>query len=584
MAKQPSSGSSMSTISTMRRPRKIEDQKESQQSLKVQQQAYNAYQKQQSTQESILDSQKEMSSISGDISGGISDQTQEMKKQTNIQQDTLASSELQVNLEQQFIEEQKNTQETIAQGFLDTQEWISLVTDEMKSRESRIQLAPPVLPAIVPPQAEVPKEPELEQALADDRKEERGFKDSILQQLGKLNSGISGIAGSLTRIVLQMSLEAIKMAGMLLVGIVAIELLIAIVKNLWEKYGEDIKKAWTDTKKSFNDLWENLKTIWTTLGMDQVLEAMISLVHDLKAGKFLHGIGNYLKRIGGVISDQLSLIGEAIVRAIPGAGNKADAIAANRAQDKINRGAKLTAHERIKLEERDRKGEEPRNNNVLNTKREALVNNLAKEKGIKLQKEGGLFGSQSVWLGAKNVQDAEYKALAEEVELKYPELRPPEKKDVDFLSKGGYELTSAVNALSAAVSRMDKNGITPGDEYAINQAKKRIEAIPEEIRNHAMAAPIMANVQKLDTIIDEAVQKKKDADTKKPKAEPQAPVATKSDSTKAKVSENQELQQMNHTENKSETNNLVNTNVQNVNNNQQVIAPARVSIPGISLS
>lgn len=491
--------------------------------------------------------------------------------------DILAASELQIDLQQELLgavdSQTQVLKDTLVEGFMDTQEWISLLSEEMKNSTESLKLAPPVIPVITPPVPEIPKEPQLQETVPEDKRDERGFQESVLTQLGKLNSGMTGMAGSLTRIVFQMTLEGIKLTASILAGIVAIEFLVATVKNLWSKYGEQVSAGWEQVKSFVADGWEKVKELYYALGISEIIDAVKNLALDFSDGEFLHGIGRYLVAIGNIVADNMSQIGEAFLRAANFTGT-ADSVGVSRARGKMQRGVQLSEAEIHLIEEKKETPEEKEK------RKRDLFRYSSTEMGQRNESHNPVLRNQLIeWNNSGQAESKEtpyVKELKAAALQKMPELAEPKAMDANDI-----RVQTALNKLTAAVEGISSKRITSGDQGRIRDAKA-------ELKEYDTSDPVVQEkIRALDVIVAQAEEKAQKLEAEeKEKSQPRGPVVTQTETDTQTKKTNAEIAELatSTVTNSQEHQTLVQTNVSSVNNKQTVVSGMRTNVPGFSLT
>lgn len=387
----------------------------------------------------------------------------------------------------------------------------------------------------LPLQPELPvptTEPILVKTVPD--KADLNDKKSRSLVLTDLMSGVKSMVASLSSLVFQATLQGLKMAGVFVAGIFAIELLIAVVKNIWDKFGPQIKEGLKWIGEKYDSFKSTLENIWSSGPIQEIVTAIVQLSKDLLSGEFLHGFSNYLGTIFTQFQDGLSLLTETILRAIPGFSGTADKVSISRTEDKINRGQMPTAEELV----------------IYNEKQSSSIETKEQQKTAKILQYAAEKNTRLEFKGLSVDKNAEvYKNVQKEVELLYPEFNPMPERDIQSEVK--------INALSHALSRSSET-FTEGDLYRIQKERSEISNVAPQYNQR---------LQDLDTMI--VSRTKNTVNNELPKAQ-------KQETTEILPEKKPTIQ------NSSTGGNAV-VAVNTTNNNQSVIAPPMVQLPGMSI-
>lgn len=433
--------------------------------------------------------------------------------------------------------------------------------------QSALKEAPPqVEPPKLTPEAPVrAKEPTQSDTLPsrEDKRERKEDNSAVLKKLSELNSNIKGIAGSLTNILLQTSLQAIKMAALAVAGILALDVLLRLAKHFYAKYEAELKAFWEGTKKFMSKAWEGIKDIANEVkelapkvgqavldffeqsSIKEGFSALRDLYEDIKGGNFLAGIGNYMSKAVEVFEDQMSRAVEAILRAMNFDGT-ADEVQRQRAQKQIDRGVMPDAEDLHVWSQNQTK-----ETSFEKLKREAklaeTVLETAKTRNIQLPKN---------ILGLTRGDSAEYKTLEKEILVQSPELGA--KKELNTT-----EINSLIkkNAVKTAVSQVNNNP-TASEIQNLSQAITEYKTIG-------------GDTHEAETVLREATEKR------------EVTLQQKETQRQEAIKFKQQVQGMPEKPKTQQTPVLQQggTQVNNINqvaNNQTMIAPGVKSLPGFT--
>lgn len=430
--------------------------------------------------------------------------------------------------------------------------------------QSALKEAPPKVetPKLTPEAPVRAKEPTQSDTLPsrEDKRERKEDNSAVLKKLSELNSNIKGIAGSLTNILLQTSLQAIKMAALAVAGILALDVLLRLAKHFYAKYEAELKAFWEGTKKFMSAAWEGIKDIANEVkelapkvgqavldffeqsSIKEGFNALKDLYEDIKGGNFLAGIGNYMSKVVLVFQDQMSRVVEALLRTIPFAGDKADSIKRERAQRQIDRGVMPDAED-LHYWSQNQVSKETQA--IQNKNTTIAVMQLAAKEGIKLETD----------FTGTPVRSEQFNRLEERVIQENPGIK---QKIYDTT-----EINSLIkkNAVRTAVSQVNNNP-TASEIQNLSQAITEYRTVggdthEAEIVLREATEKREVTLQQKETQRQEAIKFKQQVQgmPEKPKT-PAAPV----------------LQQGGTQVN----------NINQVANNQTMIAPGVKSLPGFS--
>lgn len=498
----------------------------------------------QNTQESALsgiDTQEGIQRVNESVQELIDIQRELMELQTAESPDTLSNDVL------KKIDE---SQESL-------KDWLQSALKEAPPKEAPQKLTPEAPVA--------PKEPSQSDTLSqrEDKRERKEDNSAVLKKLSELNSNIKGITNSLTNILLQTSLQAIKMAALAVAGILALDVLLRLAKHFYAKYETELKAFWEGTKKFMSTAWEGIKDIANEVkelapkvgqavldffeqsSIKEGFNALKDLYEDIKGGNFLAGIGNYMSKAVQVFENQMSRVVESILRAM-NFTDTADEVQRQRAQNQIDRGVMPDAED-LHAWSRNQTKE----TSIEKLKREAklaeTVLETAKTRNIQLPKN---------ILGLTKGDSEEYKTLEKEILVQSPELGV--KKELNTT-----EINSLIkkNAVRTAVSQVNNNP-TASEIQNLSQAITEYKSVGGDTHEaetvlHEATEKREVTLQQKETSRQEAIKFKQQVQgmPEKPKT-PQAPVLQ------------QGATQVN--------------NINQVANNQTMIAPGVKSLPGFT--
>lgn len=450
-----------------------------------------------------------------------------------ITEQSQSDQDAQINPKNLLQELQKPSTEDSFKEFPEANRFLESLISESKGRESsEPDLQPQILPVST---AKVPDStPEI------NTPESQGFDKKALGLLQGIKEQTSNSAASLLTLITGLSMAFLKITGILTLGLFTLITLEKVLRKLWKDYGQAITDFWEGMKEGASRLWDGVKDIWTATGLDKVWDAFTSLVADIADGQFLHGFGNYLMVIGNVLSDNLSKIGEAIVRAIPFSESKADEMEHSRLRSKIGTGT-ITDKESERYLELQEKFQESKNERAsrIQTRDITIARELQKThdvsqmKATQEQKKAGQADVNGLYKGSEAYKEAEALIIQQN-----PELKDPKK----YASKAEIIADAAVNNLAVAV-RNSLESPSAGDTRTVNNAL-------EEIQNLQLNSAQQTEVNNLISKI------------KKPSA---APVATVTDDVKNQQAKATEL----NSKSESKVSNTQNTAVVNTTNNKQ---------------
>lgn len=476
-----------------------------------------------------------------------------------IQNEQLAAQEL--ALEQREIG--NSYLKKISEQSSETETAVTETENEFKPLQG---VAPPVKfippPLVVMPDIPEKKEPPLP---ANEDNKEKG-QSTILAKMAEdikgMSKGLNSVAGSVSRILFQMTLDAVKMIALLTAGILAFDAFAVIAQVIWAKYGEQIKEAFTWIKEAFGAIVEEIGNVITSIWNNSIFQTMIEniafMFQDLKDGTFVEGWMRQVQEGFKMINFMLRDAFAAIINAIPGMGDTADNMKANIAQEKLNAGFAISTDEKA----------------LLTKKREAGVSDSAIEERLIREYEtnpnSGL--EKSIWTGNLVENEAYKKRFAEEKE----KMTSAQGASPEVQSKL-MDIEAAQGKLNRATEYANQGSRSEGTKMMIQNAEQELnEAItnlnnPELIKNYFGDAitETMDKSKKAQTLINEnqlTEQKRKEANrTVRPDIKQTVPDR----GTIPLVQPRQEVIQ--------EQPVTVANAVQNNVNNQSVILPARTT-------
>lgn len=427
------------------------------------------------------------------------DYSPELQEINTAVQTSAAAAELELDISQELLELQRTTSEQqlqdnqsllekVDEASLEIQEWLNEILD----KESK----PVPMPEPVPPETVKAQEPDLKETIPrnEEKKERKENNSAVLAQLASMNKNIQGMAGNLTQMLLQTSLQAIKMTALAVAGILALDIVIGIAKTLYEKYSAEIQEFWKDTKAFFEKSWNVLKDLGITIGklvvdyfkqfkLMEGFKAIAELLEDFSGGDFLGGLKNFMFKALDLFADNLSNIVESIVRFIPGMDGTADNIAANRAQRQLDRGVMPTGEDLKIYKKVNTESDDDRKDRQKDRHKE--IEKLAKKKGIKLSDSD----KNLVYSDSNEGKSKEYIALREEVEKDDKDLAAkPSTNDADI------KRAQLVNAAEYAVLELN--------ETPTKSEISKLERTITDLKTHGF------EVQKYEQILAEAKAKR----------------------------------------------------------------------------
>lgn len=438
------------------------------------------------------------------------DYSPELQEINTAVQTSAAASELELDISQELLELQRasSTQqmrdnqslmEKVDSASLEIQEWLNEILDKEP---------PPVLiPEPLPPEVPKAREPDLKETIPqnEEKKERKENNSAVLAQLASMNKNIQGMAGNLTQMLLQTSLQAIKMTAIAAAGILALDIVVGIAKTLYEKYSVEIQELWKDTKDFLTKTWEVITGLGTTVGeglqkyfkdhhVFDGLIALTNLVKDISGGDFLSGFTNFMDFALNSFHDGITTLFEGLIRKIPGMTKIADNIGAARAQRQIDRGVMPNADDLATYKKAGQLGTESLGRQIKrHADRGAEIAKLAKERGIKLEE-----GFSDAWTDSNEGKSKEYIALREEVEKYRPDLRAPsvqadiEIKQAQLTNKAEKAVrdisstptVSELETLEKIILELDSNSMdTSRYEQILSEAQDKRNNIKQEESN-----------------------------------------------------------------------------------------------------
>lgn len=224
-------------------------------------------------------------------------------------------------------------------------------------------LKPPVTPPTIIQMPEFEK-PEPEKVLPQNEDSKDKGQSTLLQglseQLKKMNSGIVGIASSVSRILFQMTLDAVKMMALLTAGVLAFDAFAVVAQVIWAKYGDQITAAFEWLKSAFGNVVEGIKSgieaIWNNSIFQTMIENIALMFRDFKEGTWVEGIIRQTKEGFELISFMLKDAFAAIMGSIPGLKGAAEEMKLNTSEDKLRSGFALSQSEKDRLAKRRSEG------------------------------------------------------------------------------------------------------------------------------------------------------------------------------------------------------------------------------------
>jgi hypothetical protein len=437
---------------------------------------------------------------------------------------------------------------------------------------------PVSLPAVLPPPIiQVPEfeKPEPEKVLPQNEDNKEKGKSSILEgivdQLKKMNSGITGLAGSVSRILFQMTLDAVKMLALLTAGVLAFDTFATIAQVIWAKYGDQIKEAFEWIKNTLTDVVQGVKdavmAVWNNSLFKTMLENIAYMFQDLKDGTWVEGLMRQTQEGFKLIMFMIKDAFAALMGSIPGLGDAADQMKIQNSEDKLAAGFALSAGEKDRLAKYRADGN---NEDQIKTRL---------KKRMEQDPNSGL--EVSMWTGNFKENEAYKKAYAEE------------KERATQLSKLSPEWQMKIMDVEAAQGKLDRSSEYASDDSrsqgtakmiqnnieSLKQQKAELENAPQEVRDYFS--------ETLDKSISEAETKLKTVTENQKKWDQAEKDKTLTGSLKTpKMSEPDVVMQpvaIPAAENKSEPSPVnVNTAVSNVNTTQNNFIPSRFNNATVS--
>lgn len=246
-------------------------------------------------------------------------------------------------LELEIIDETlTGLREDVLKELVEVQEWLELLTEKPEAPVPET----PVFPAVVQEKPQIEMAPPEIAPGSTEEKPDADFQSGVLEKLGAMNDKLSSVAGTVFNILTGITLQTVKFVGLLLAGIVAIEMLVAVMKSVWNTYGEDIKKVWAGITDTIGDLTKWFMGVWDSLGLSRMFTAITNLATDIADGNIWHGLGKYLDTLMNVWMDTLSNLLEGVLSLVPGTEKVREAIATERGERRLKRGDELTERER----------------------------------------------------------------------------------------------------------------------------------------------------------------------------------------------------------------------------------------------
>lgn len=370
-----------------------------------------------------------------------------------------------------------DTSKEQAQSLVEIQDWMVDMLDA---------------PVVAAPQAAALKStelPEKEKPQTDTKKLPPDRKRSPIPILEKMAGGVSVMASSLLMISTGLAMATVKITGLLLGGLLLMDILIANIKNIWDMFGPEIMSFGGKVVDAVTGFALTLKELWGEMGFSDVIRNLKAFAADIASGNIIGGFMDYMVKAASLFGNQLQLIAEGILRLIPGVGDKlADEMQQNRINDKIRAGHTLTEKEQeisnSKYSESNEQYQERINNRTIE---------YAKEKGIELKNDGGFLGSG---VNAKvDTTSPEFKEAQKKLFQDNPELA----KKVDD-DKRSAEAVSAVNSLKIDITNAQKDEFTAGERVrltdSIEQAKEAL-ANPKNVEYQQQLTEYISRAEKL---------------------------------------------------------------------------------------
>lgn len=323
------------------------------------------------------------------------------------------------------------------------------------------------------PQVLTPKPSKIPEATPELSKSFFSNDKKIVQLLEGIKDRTSSTAGSLATLATGLTAGFLKMTALLTLGLIAAISIEKILRQFWEDYGKQITEFIGQFIDGMKAGWEEIKKTFVSLGLDKVWNSVKDLLSDIIDGRFLHGYGKYLMNVGAVIADNLRMIGESVVRALPGGEKFADKMELIRLESKFESG-KITDKEIDRLKELNTKYRDEKTVSEMNSKREIdrsiAIQNQMRAEGIEpVRNKKGIIGKDVD--RTLTVMNEDYRRIEKEVLSKNPELAPVKTTTLDT---DALKAQRAVNLLADVVSDADSENLSRGDRNAIERSMEEI--------------------------------------------------------------------------------------------------------------
>lgn len=540
--------------------------------------------------QSSLDNQEAASELSLEELNTISEAMKKLQDASRSGPSASQLSDLQNTIEIASDIRSEEHKETL-QGFNDVQAALKALQNDPSLKQVEFkapqgfQAAPKVTPVINPslPEPEPIKEDKASEMLPKDKEKEkeRGQASAIaavLSQLKQMNSTMTGMAGGISQMVFQMGLQTIKMGALVGAGLFAADVILAGVKSIWDKYGEQIKAVMTDIGTKLSEGWDKLKGILPIEEFKRVFSNLNNLFQDFQNGELIDGIVYTIKDQLQNLMSVVSRVMEGILRAV-GKDDWADAMVHDRVQKNTDRGvASSAADNNIYAKVEAEKNEE----RAKQIKYEDVQKEMLADPQYAKYKVKSKFGYDSFNQEGGNL-------VRQELEKRRTEIKGRTKEQILASQMDGSNL--AVGSLRDSFSGYDDEDRSEGRynrlDKSIKLADKALESstITEKQREEIIRErDKAANMQKTIRSNQEAHQAERD------EIEGRTP-SIRNDSSSANNAVNKEINDINKLNKASEnakndalTNSIMATNVSNVKNSTMVVMNPISSMPGISIT
>lgn len=540
--------------------------------------------------QSSLDNQEAASELSLEELNIISEAMKKLQDASRSGPSASQLSDLQSTIEIASDIRSEEHKETL-QGFNDVQAALKALQNDPSLKQVEFkapqgfQAAPKVTPVINPslPEPEPIKEDKASEMLPKDKEKEkeRGQASAIaavLSQLKQMNSTMTGMAGGISQMVFQMGLQTIKMGALVGAGLFAADVILAGVKSIWDKYGEQIKAVMTDIGTKLSEGWDKLKGILPIEEFKRVFSNLNNLFQDFQNGELIDGIVYTIKDQLQNLMSVVSRVMEGILRAV-GKDDWADAMVHDRVQKNTDRGvASSAADNNIYAKVEAEKNEE----RAKQIKYEDVQKEMLADPQYAKYKVKSKFGYDSFNQEGGNL-------VRQELEKRRTEIKGRTKEQILASQMDGSNL--AVGSLRDSFSGYDDEDRSEGRynrlDKSIKLADKALESstITEKQREEIIRErDKAANMQKTIRSNQEAHQAERD------EIEGRTP-SIRNDSSSANNAVNKEINDINKLNKASEnakndalTNSIMATNVSNVKNSTMVVMNPISSMPGISIT